>query len=177
MTRILKASNPSESAKSSAYTKSQFDYSIIDGRYKANNPIRLFAPSLEIYHEAFRRFLDTVTNPQFIPDDDIIRKTVLYMIAASAVYTNEKERGAKLTPLLDQILDVNMQAIVNEDKTLADAIVELNIGGGNIVLLLREDKNEFGDGGSDPSTQAGLSAARYWAQTRVSECIFHHVLL
>jgi hypothetical protein len=48
---------------------------------------------------------------------------------------------------------------------------------GSVLLLLKEDENEFGDGGCDPSTQAGLSSARHWVQSKVSECIVHHVLL
>jgi thiamine kinase-like enzyme len=35
------------------------------------------------------------------------------------------------------------------------------------LLFLEEDKNELGDGGSDPSTQTGLSIARCWAQDKV----------
>jgi hypothetical protein len=35
------------------------------------------------------------------------------------------------------------------------------------LILLEEDKNELGDGGSDPSTQTGLSLGRAWAQAKV----------
>lgn len=71
---------------------------------------------------------------------------------------------------------------MNDDKTYADGVVELITEGRHILLLLKEDKNEFRDGGSDPSTQAGLSAARHWAQSRVfcincsssSSLIIHH---
>jgi hypothetical protein len=54
--------------------------------------------------------------------------------------------------------------ILNEDKTNPDGIVEKVDNLARWLLLLKEDKNEFGDGGSDPSTQGGLSAARSWAQ-------------
>jgi len=37
------------------------------------------------------------------------------------------------------------------------------------LLFLEEDKNELGDGGSDPSTQNGLSTARCWAQDKYKE--------
>jgi hypothetical protein len=112
---IQKAYSPS---KSSMYMKSQVAYSIVDGRYKADDPKRFFAPSLEIYHEAFKHFLDTVRNPQFIPDDDIIRKTVPYMIAASAIYSEEKKHVDKLTPLFEKILDVDIERIINADGTM-----------------------------------------------------------
>jgi len=102
-----------------------------------------------------------------IPQDDMIRKTTNYMTAATAIYPDEKTRTARLTPLLGDILKVNIQTIMNEDKTYADGTVELVSEGGCFLLLLKEDKNEVGDGGCDPSTQAGLSAARHWAQSKV----------
>ena len=97
----------------------------------------------------------------------MFRKTTEYMKAATAIYDDERKRTASLTPLLCEILDVDIQKIMNEDKTHADGIVEWVSEGGRILLLLKEDKNEFGDGGCDPSTQAGLSAARHWAQSKV----------
>ena len=52
-----------------------------------------------------------------------------------------------------------------------------NKGGGmSFSCLFEEDKKEIGDGGSDPSTQAGLSAAHSWAQKEVYDshliCLF-----
>jgi len=72
-----------------------------------------------------------------------------------------------LAPLLCAILDVNIQTILNEDKTNPDGIAEVVKNMLLFLTFLQEDKNEFGDGGSDPSTQAGLSAGRCWAQPRV----------
>jgi hypothetical protein len=119
-----------------------------------------------LFHPAFGHFLDDIKSSHDIPDDMILR-TIEYMKAASAIYTSEDKRREKLTPLLNYILDVDIQTILNADKTNADGIVELVKSWGRI-LLLEEDKNEFGDGGCDPSTQAGLSAGRCWAQSRVN---------
>jgi hypothetical protein len=90
------------------------------------------------------------------------------MKAASAIYASEEERRAALTPLLRDILNVNIQMILNKDKTNPDGIVEMALGILLFMIFLEEDKNELGDGGSDPSTQTGLSAARCWAQDKVS---------
>ena len=100
--------------------------------------------------------------------DDIIRQTTKYMRSASAIYKSEEKRRAELMPLLCTILGVDIQMILNEDKTNPDGIVE-TVNNLARCLLLKEDKNEFGDGGSDPSTQAGLSAGRCWAQSRVRD--------
>ena len=105
-------------------------------------------------------------NDEALPDD-IIRKTTEYMKAASAIYASEEERRAALTPLLCDILNVNIQMILNKDKTNPDGIVEMALGILLFMIFLKEDKNELGDGGSDPSMQNGLSTARCWAQDTV----------
>jgi hypothetical protein len=169
ISRILKAMPPSDSAKSSNYTKSQIAYSIYDGRYKANKPRTSVAPPVQLFHPVFGHFLDIMKNDsdEALPDD-IIRKTTEYMKAASAIYASEEERRAALTPLLRDILNVNIQMILNKDKTNPDGIVEMALGILLFMIFLEEDKNELGDGGSDPSTQTGLSIARCWAQDKVS---------
>jgi hypothetical protein len=171
ISRILKATAPAESAKSSTYTKSQIAYSIHDGRYKADKPRTSFGPPIQLFHPAFAHFLNYLDDEQAIPDV-IILKTTEYMKAASAIYTDEDQRRAVLNPLLCDILGFDIQAILNSDKTNPDGLVELVSGPGRFLLLLEEDKNEFGDGASDPSTQAGLSAGRCWAQPRVHHSMY-----
>ena len=125
------------------------------------------APPIQLYHPAFGHFLDTISNTGISLEDDMIRETTNCMKAASAIYHDERHRTAKLTPLLSKILDVDIQTIKNDDRTHADGIVEWVIEDGRILLFLKEDKNELGDGGCDPTTQAGLSVARHWAQSKV----------
>ena len=165
---ILDAVPPSDSAKSSNYPKSQLVYSIHDGRYKANKPRTSIAPPVQLYNPVFGHFLDDMRSDIAVPDD-IVRQAAEYMISASAIYENEGERRAVLNPLLCRMLGVNIQMIVNADKTTPDGIVEHVQEGKNVRSLncLQEDKNEYGDGNSDPATQSGLSVARCWAQSRV----------
>jgi hypothetical protein len=172
ISRILKAESPSDSAKSFNYTKSQIAYSIYDGRYEAKKPRTSVSLPIQLFHPAFGHFLDNMKNDNIPVPDDIIRQTTKYMISASAIYKSEEIRRAELTPLLCAVLGVDIQMILNEDKTNPDGIVEKVDNLARWFLLLKEDKNEFGDGGSDPSTQAGLSAARCWAQSRVRDRSF-----
>ena len=172
ISRILKAEAPADSAKSSNYTKSQITYSIYDGRYKANKPRTSVAPPVQLFHPVFGHFLDDVKSNHALPDN-LVRQTTECMKAATAIYESELERRKVLTPLLCAILEVNIQTILNEDKTNPDGIVEVMINGLLFMIFLQEDKNEFGDGGSDPSTQAGLSAGRCWAQPRVCQIRVH----
>jgi hypothetical protein len=152
--------------------------SIIDGRYKWKEPKMNFGPPLEIYHEAFRHFLDNINRVDIPPDKDIIRKTVAYMQAASAIYPDKRTRGHALNPLLQEIIgtDSLLNTIYNNDRTCADGVIELYFKGASILILLKEDENEIGNGGCDPSMQARVSAAHYWAQSRVFEYNFCHVL-
>ena len=173
ISRILKAAAPADSAKSSNYLKSQIAYSIYDGRYKASKPRTSIAPPVQLFHPVFGHFLDSVKSTCALPDD-IIHQTAEYMKAASAIYESEEDRRITLTPLLCDILDVNIQTILNEDKTNPDGMVEEVKNRLLFLIFLKEDKNEFGDGGSDPSTQAGLSAARSWSQSRV--CQIHCIV-
>ncbi len=166
ISRILSAVPPAESAKSSNYIKSQIAYSIHDGRYKADKPRTSVAPPVQLFHPAFGHFLDIMKSDHPLPDD-LIRATTEYMKAASAVYKSEEERREALTPLLRNVLGVNIQMVANADKTTPDGTVEMLIGLLLFLILLKEDKNEIGDGGSDPSTQAGFSLGRAWAQAKV----------
>jgi len=112
------------------------------------------APPVQLFHPVFGQFLDAVKSNHALPDD-LIRMTIEYMKCASAVYKSEVDRRKALTPLLRNILGVNIQMVANTDKTTPDGTVEM-IGVLPFLILLQEDKNEMGDGGSDPSTQAGF---------------------
>lgn len=173
-TRILNAISPSDSAKSSKYPKSQITYNIYDGRYNAIAPRLSVAPPIELFHSAFACFLDDIKRSCIVPDN-IIRKTVEYMKATSGIFANETVRRIKLSPLLCDILGVNIQTIQNDDKTTADGTAKsgTKVDDMSFSCLFEEDKNEIGDGLSDPSTQVGLSAARSWAQKEVHD--FHSI--
>jgi hypothetical protein len=175
-TRILNALSPSDSAKSAMYPKSQITYNIYDGRYNVNAPRSSVALPIQLFHSAFACFLDDIKRGCVVPDN-IIRKTVEYMKATSGIFASETVRRIELSPLLCDILGINIQTI-QDDKTTADGTAKSGTKAQDMSFscLFEEDKNEIGDGGSDPSTQAGLSAARSWAQKEVHDshliCLF-----
>jgi hypothetical protein len=135
----LKALPPSDSAKSSAYIKSQAAYSICDGRYKAGSPRPTVAPPVQLFHPAFGHFLDDISEEDPIPND-IIRETIAYMKEPSAVYPTENNRRDKLTPLLSNVLDVFIQVVQNSDKTCPDGIVEYRTATGPAAIMHIEEK-------------------------------------
>ena len=78
-------------------------------------------------------------------------------------------------PLLNCTLGVNIQLIQNEDDMNPDSIVEVGENDTCSMLHMKEDQNEFGDGGLYPSMQAGLSAGCCWAQPRVCKSMIHWI--
>ena len=103
--------------------------------------------------------------------DELSNLTAEYMHLASGIYDLEETRKRTLKPCLRRILNQGLTTVVNADKTSPDGVIEVHLKGDvheTISVLLIEDKNEFGDGHCDPSTQAGLSMSRYWVQAEVS---------
>ena len=56
----------------------------------------------------------------------------------------------------------------NADLTCADGVCSFVVNRIRITLLIMQFKREFGDGSSDPSTQAGFTMRRTWLDEWVS---------
>ncbi|KAF8323655.1 kinase-like domain-containing protein, partial [Amanita rubescens] len=168
--KALNAKSPSESAKSKEYKTYQHKSPIYDGRYDATKPIDTTAPPIQLFHPVFGHFLDDLTNDLCVPPE-IAKATIEYMRASSAMYDNEAIRKAALEPHLGRILGNGMGTVMNPDGTWPDGAFSITLTNEICefaVTLIKEEKNNIGDGGSDPSTQVGLSMARFWAQDQHS---------
>jgi len=88
---------------------------------------------------------------------------------ASGIYKNEDMRRSAIGPKLLDVISVGLKKIINLDSTSADGMVVTQASAiGEVAAIgIEEGKDEFGDRSSDPSTQAGLSYGRFWAQTNV----------
>jgi hypothetical protein len=164
------AKSPSESAKSKEYRVYQRNSPIYDGRYDNAKSQGTTALPIQLYHPVFAHFLDDLSSNSLVPPN-IAKATVNYMKAASAIYENEGIRRQFLQPRLCEILAITFSAEANADRTSPDGMFLVNPVGElseSALVLLKEDKNELGDGGCDPSTQAGLSAVRFWVQNEVN---------
>ena len=145
------------------------DDPIYDGRYVATIPAETRAPPIQLYHPDFGHFRDDFTNKDLEVPAEVVRATTRFMGKASGIYKNEDTRRSAIRPELLDVISVGMEKIINLDSTSADGMVvtQALMIGEVAAIGIEEDKNEFGDGGSDPSTQAGLSYGRFWAQTNV----------
>jgi len=156
--------------KSGGYMTFQKDGDpIYDGRYVATIPAETRAPPIQIYHPDFGHFWDDFTNKDLEVLLEVVRATARFMGRASGIYRNEDIWRSAIRPKLVDVISVGMEKIVNLDSTSADGIVitQALMMGEAAAIGIEEDKNEFGNGGSDPSTQAGLSYGRFWAQSNV----------
>ena len=171
VTKMITFEPPSKSAKSSGYNTFQLGDPIYDGRYIAKRATDTRAPPIQLYHPTFAQFLDDISNKDFEVPDIVIRATARFMNCSSAIYETEDLRKRAFSADLTDAISTAMATIINLDKTWADGIVvtKTPVGTGHqlAAVSIREDKNEIGEGGSDPSTQASLSYGRFWAQPDV----------
>ena len=64
----------------------------------------------------------------------------------------------------------------NSDRTVPDIVPMSSCKELVVYIIANEGKNEFGDGGSDPSTQAAFSFLRAFSQEEVTTAIPHNLL-
>ena len=149
----------------------QHNLPIYDGRYDVDCPISTTAPPIQLFHPVFGHFLDDIADEKLDVPQETVRATACFMAAASGIYEKEDHRKPAIFPHLAEALSTGMtKKIVNSDLTSPDGAVSLPLVGDiyeTVSPLLAEDKREVGEGGSDPSTQVGLSMARFWAQDNV----------
>ena len=82
---------------------------------------------------------------------------------ASGTYKNEDMRRSAIRPKLLDVISVGMKKIINLNSTSTDGMVVTQaLAIGEVAAIgIEEDKDEFGDRGSDPSTQDLLSCCKY----------------
>lgn len=185
MTKLLESDH--KAAKSSRYiTFQKQGEPIYDGRYPgpyvADDRIDTRAPPVQLYNKVFGQFLDGIANKYLDVPIEVIQATARLMNLASAIYQNAAQRRATIQEELTTAISVAVGAVSDSLTTSPDGMVTTKILVGErlkpAAICIKENKNEIGDGGSDPSIQAGLSYGRFWAQENVyaflSLCMLTH---
>jgi hypothetical protein len=121
---------------------------------------------VKIFHPIFDAFLSRRHTVQ--PSKEDIIKTQELIHVASEIYANEKSYASEVRDKLSSILGVSLSKEENPDGTSADGLYVVVLEYKRIPILILEFKREYGEGGSDASTQAGLSMKRSWIQKDVS---------
>ena len=158
---------PSEGAKATWYRKIQGDDAqvIYDGRRAPNGLISTVCPPIQIFHPIFDDFIHFVNDPDVQPTADDLKNVQELMYFASEVGRKEDRHDGHndgLRELLRRILQAEVHEESNDDGTRPDGIITLQIGDARIAFLILELKRELGEGGCDPTIQAGLSMKHSW---------------
>ena len=176
-----KSLTPSRAAKSSEYAKIQTgDQRLLDCRCAAGNPVNTVAPPIQLFNPAFAFFSSKASDLNYDVPDDFVLLVRDLVVQFALIHPNEDARQRSLRPFLQKVIDRQIAVANNPDRTVPDVAVMSLRGGLTVYLVIGEEKNEFGDGGSDPSTQAAFSFLRVFSQKEVMTAIphpFYHFLL
>ena len=167
-TIAAKGPSPSTGAKSTDYVHIQANPAqvIYDGRHPKCPPFETVAPPVTIFHPVFDAFLSRRHTAQ--PSKEDLIKTQELMHIASEIHVNEKSYASELRDKLSSIIGISLSKEENPDGTSPDGLYAVVLEYKRISILILEFKRKYGEGGSDASTQAGLSMKRSWIQKDVS---------
>ncbi|GJJ11975.1 hypothetical protein Clacol_006213 [Clathrus columnatus] len=158
-----KGKPPSEGSKSTNYIDVQKSEGqmIYDGRHPPGTKTRLIAPTIQIFHPVFNRFLHILHDSEIQPSNSDLSRTQDLMWNLTKISTDEDERNGPIRESLSKLLDYPVR-YESRDSVKADAVCFFPPNQPNCPIFIGELKREIGEGGSDPSTQVGIFMRRYW---------------
>ena len=173
-----KNKSPSAGAKLEEFCSQQGDTlrAFYDGRYRFHkNAVQdRIVPPVELYCSPFARFKARLSDPTFEVPDDIESLTADFMFESSALFEDEDQRFDRLTPQLEGILGIKFMCVDitkaqsggrgggRPDGIVFDMVGDSDGGRHEVVLAVKEEKNEPGMGGCDPAVQGALSLQKVW---------------
>lgn len=165
---------PSTAAKSSTYYVIQANETkrIYDGRYNVKTPANTNGPPIQLFNPAFAYFSSRAFDPGYRVPKGAMRDVRELMTRFAAIHHTEADRTKHLRTLCSKIIGRPMVAGETREGVVPDAVVTSSESHNLLYLIIGEEKNEFGDGGSDPSVQASFSFQRIMRreQVRVMPC-------
>lgn len=151
------------------------DLKIFDCRCPADakNPVNTVAPPIQLFNPAFAYFSSKAFDPTYSIPPHFIRDIRDLVIQFAQIHVSENARQLHLKSLLERAIHHPLSSVQNCDSTMPDFQALSNSGKLSVYLVVGEEKNEIGDGGSDPSVQAALSFLRIFRQMEVMIRIRH----
>ncbi|KAH9159154.1 hypothetical protein EDB89DRAFT_1866142, partial [Lactarius sanguifluus] len=144
----LQAPSPSTTAVLNAFIVEQETRPVWNGHPPVNHGI-----PVHLYHPSFARFLHVISDNTAINLKPGDYKAAQSFIHTSAVLYMDEARHVEATVVfLDQFLGRPIPALDIRGMR-ADGACQVVCGGLHAVVALKEDKNEIGTGGCDPSHQ------------------------
>ncbi|KAG1848834.1 hypothetical protein C8R48DRAFT_641478 [Suillus tomentosus] len=150
---------PSAAAKSKEYFNIQGGpRRLCDGRYAYDTPADTTAPPIELFNPAFAYFSSKAFDPEYVVPDLVLCDVQNLMPTFAAIHPSEKDRKVNITPLLEKVIQQTFLHTKSRQGGYIHDTVAVHVHGHiPIHLVVVEEKNEVGDGGSDPSVQASFS--------------------
>ncbi|KAK0447483.1 uncharacterized protein EV420DRAFT_1622434 [Desarmillaria tabescens] len=120
------------------------------------------APPIELFHPVFARFRAKLADTEVVPEA-IVRDTVSLMRSMSAIRASEQPQGR--TMLSEILKQPFLRAVDLDSSTSTDHIAlcgETTVDEMAAVVIL-EEEDELGAGGSEPSVRGSFSYMKFWA--------------
>ncbi|KAG0702543.1 hypothetical protein DFH29DRAFT_875082 [Suillus ampliporus] len=157
--------NPSTAAKSTQYRQIQGGprllAKIYDGRFAEHNLADTHVLPIQLFNPAFAYFSSKAFDPTYDVPDETLNYVQDLMHRFATIHSNEDARKLHLTSLLEKVIGAPFICTCTRDgKCIPDASVLASHQHTPICLIVNEEKNEIGDGGSDPAVQASFSFLR-----------------
>jgi hypothetical protein len=131
---------------------------IYDGCYAHKKPADTTAPPIQLFNPAFAYFSSKAFDPEYIVPDETLRDIQELMTKFAAIHASENDRRQNVASLLEKVIQhLLLHTKSRRGKCIPDAVAVYSHNHNQIHLIVVEEKNEFGDGGSDPSVQASFS--------------------
>ena len=121
---------------------------------------------MKIFHPIFDTFLARRHTVRPSTEDLIKSQELMHFV--SEIYVDEECYAWEIRDKLSDILGVSLSREENQDGTFIDGLYVAVPKYKRIPILILEFKQEYSEGGSDTSTQAGLSMKRSWIDKDVS---------
>lgn len=134
------------------------------------------APPIQLFNPAFAFFSSKAFDPKYDVPNDVVHDVQDLMTQFALIYAKEDHRRGYLKSALTKVINYPLANVNNPDKTSPDLVAMGQCGSLQTYLVVAEDKNEFGDGGSDPSVRAAFSFQRIFCQEQVMPSTIHFPL-
>ena len=169
---------PSTAAKSTEYAANQQDpATIIYDGWRGSSKVTAICPPIQIFHPIFDDFTHIVNDLDTDLTTQDLTNIQKFMYEAGKICQSEPLHSENLCQLLGCILGItiSVEPIIDWGKACQlDGIVTTEVCKTLTPYMILEVKQEIGDGGCDPTTQAGLYMSRSWIQEVVG---YNHIHL
>lgn len=163
--------SPSAAAKSKEYCSIQRGpRELCDGRYAHEKPADTTAPPIQLFNPAFAYFSSKAFDPEYVVPDEVLRDIQNLMPTFAAIHPSGNDRKVNLTPLLEKVIQQTLLYTKSRHGGYIHDAVAVHVHDHiPIHLVVVEEKNEVGDGGSDPSVQASFSFVHLTRDSQYTE--------